>query len=68
MPLNSHNMIFTTSRYLRVVLVAALERTLNGKLQQVESRSLISAVKALETEYVGKVSIFWKILEFEDAT
>ena len=57
MPLNPPNMVFKSSRDLRAALVAALEKALNGKLDPVTGRRLISAAKMFNAELDRKVAI-----------
>ena len=56
MPLNPPNMIFKSSKDLRTALVAALEKAMNGKLDPVAGRRLISAAKIFDAEYDRKIS------------
>jgi hypothetical protein len=66
MALNTHDMEFKTSRDLRSALVAALEKALNGKLDPVKGRRLISAAKIFNAELDRKVSILTAQLHAKD--
>lgn len=57
MPINSSNMIFKTSRDLRAALVAALEKAMNGNLDPVAGRRLISAAKIFDAEHDRRISM-----------
>ena len=50
-------MKFKSSRELRAALVAALEKAMNGKLDPITGRRLISAAKIFDAEHDRKVSI-----------
>jgi hypothetical protein len=55
-------MIFKTSRDLRAALVAALEKAMNGTLDPVAGRRLISAAKIFDAEHDRKISMLRGVL------
>ena len=67
MSLNPPNMVFKSSRDLRAALIAALEKSLNGKLDPVIGRRLVSAAKMFNAELDRKVAILSGQLHTRDS-
>ena len=67
MALNPRNLAFKTSRDLIAALVAALEKAVNGKLDPVMGRRLISAAKIFMAELDRKVATLSGELRTKDA-
>ena len=62
MPLNPHSMTFKTSRDLIAALVAAIEKAMNGKLDPVNGRRLISAAKSFIAKQDRKVASLTELI------